>query len=103
MSEVVGAFEPTDGSSSAVASSASGSLLAILEQRIEGLVERFRGARKTIEELQSALEEREVQISELAGNAREMDKLKADLRKRVTGLIAQVNELERMQAEEVAE
>ena len=70
---------------------AAGRLLALLEERVSSLVERHAVARKTIEELQAALVERDARMSRMAS---EHDQLKAQLRERLSAVIERVAELE---------
>lgn len=78
-------------------------LMGVLEERVQSLVDRFRDARKTIEELQGAVEERDAQLANLKQRTGDADKLRRELKKRVNRLLDQVRELEKSHAEDRAE
>ncbi len=77
----------------------AGNLVDLLEERIASLVERHRDARKRIQELQDALDERDTRIDELEAGARGQGELRGELRERVSQLIDQIAELEQQQGE----
>ena len=78
-------------------------LVTLLEERVASLVERHRDARKRIEELSAALEEREATIADLSRRAGQDAELKQELRGRVGRLIEAVGELEQLRPEGRAE
>lgn len=92
---------PLDGSAAAARMTAG--LVTLLEERIASLVERHQGARKRIEELSAALEEREGAITELARQAGRHVEIQHEIRERVGHLIEQVGELEQLRPEGRAE
>ncbi len=69
-------------------------LVALLEERVGGLVDRYRGAQKGAEELRSRLDAAEAEISALHARVEEADRLRAALRERVESMIDQVRRLE---------
>jgi chromosome segregation ATPase len=75
-----------------------GDLLEVLTFRVESLVERHRKVRQEIEELSARLAEREKRIRELEKGMESAKRLRRDVGKRIDGLIAQVERLERAQA-----
>jgi chromosome segregation ATPase len=99
MSELRESFEP---SASPAARPGSGGLVGLLEERVTALVDRFREAKKTIDELQSALEERDTRLSDLTQRTDEADALRRDLKKRVNRLLDQVRRLEKVHGEDRA-
>lgn len=72
-------------------------LITTLEARVVALVERHREARKTIDELQLALEERDARLAELARRVEDHEQLRGRVRERVAGLIERVKQLENQQ------
>ena len=69
-------------------------LVGLLEERVGGLVDRYRGAQKGAEELRSRLDAAEAEISALHARVEEADGLRAALRERVESMIDQVRRLE---------
>lgn len=69
-------------------------LVGLLEERVGGLVDRYRGAQKGAEELRSRLDAAEAEISGLHARIEEADRLRAALRERVESMIDQVRRLE---------
>lgn len=69
-------------------------LVGLLEERVGGLVDRYRGAQKGAEELRSRLDAAEAEISALHARVEEADRLRAALRERVESMIEQVRRLE---------
>ena len=100
MSELRESFEP---SAQSAARAGSGGLVGLLEERVTSLVDRFSEAKKMIDELQSALEERDTRLSVLTQRTDEADALRRDLKKRVNRLLDQVRRLERVHGEDRAE
>ncbi len=74
-------------------------LISLLEERIHGLVERYRGAQKGTDELRSRLESAETEMGLLQARVEEADRLRQELRQRVQSLIEQVRRLESAAAE----
>ena len=81
------------------ASTAAGGLLVQLEERIEALVERHRESRGALQELRSALGDRDAAVASLEERIESADKLRSELRHRVGKLIEQVAEFHRHRAE----
>jgi len=73
-------------------------LVDLLEERVSGLVDRYRGAQKGAEELRSRLDAAEAEISELHVRVEEAERLRGTLRDRVLQLIEQVRRLEQVAA-----
>jgi len=96
MSDLGEAPDPWLGGDGASPQPAVG-LIITLEARVVALVERHREARKTIEELQLALEERDAQLAELARRMDDHEQLRGQVRERVSGLIERVKQLEDQQ------
>jgi predicted nuclease with TOPRIM domain len=69
-------------------------LVGLLEERVGGLVDRYRGAQKGAEELRSRLDAAEAEIGALHARIEEADRLRAALRERVESMIDQVRRLE---------
>jgi len=69
-------------------------LVGVLEERVGGLVDRYRGAQKSADELRSRLDAAEAEISALHARVEEADRLRGALRERVQVLIEQVCKLE---------
>ncbi len=74
-------------------------LLSLLEERVQGLVERHRGVQKGADELRSRLESVETEMGLLQARCEEADRLRQELRERVQSLIDQVRRLESASAE----
>jgi len=74
-------------------------LVTLLEERIHGLVDRFRDAQKGADELRSRLESAETEMGLLQSRVEEADRLREGLRVRVQSLIEQVRRLETASAE----
>jgi predicted nuclease with TOPRIM domain len=69
-------------------------LVGVLEERVTGLVDRYRGVQKGAEELRSRLDAAEADISALHARIEEADNLRGALRERIQLLIDQVRRLE---------
>jgi chromosome segregation ATPase len=69
-------------------------LLALLEERIGGLLSRYRELQKTAEELRSRLESAEAHTGALQARCDQSDDLRAELGARVGRLITKVSEIE---------
>ncbi|MBW2279663.1 MAG: hypothetical protein JRG82_02885 [Deltaproteobacteria bacterium] len=69
-------------------------LIGLLEERIHGLVDRYRGAQKGAEELRTRLDSAEADLGLLQARVEESDRLREELRGRVQSLIDQVRRLE---------
>ena len=69
-------------------------LVGLLEERVGGLVDRYRGAQKSADELRSRLDAAEAEISTLHARVEDADRLRGALRERVQVLIEQVCKLE---------
>lgn len=78
---------------------ANGSLMSVLEERVGGLVDRYRGAQKSADELRSRLDAAEAELSALHARVEEAERLRGALRERVQSLIDQVERLEAAAAE----
>ncbi len=72
-------------------------LITTLEARVVALVERHREARKTIDELQLAPDERDARLADLARRVEDHEQLRGQVRERVAGLIEHVKQLEHQQ------
>lgn len=70
------------------------SLVDLLEERVSGLVDRYRGAQKSADELRSRLDAAEAELSALHTRVEEADRLRGALRERVQLLVEQVRRLE---------
>ncbi len=99
MGEVGETLRAPLGAGGARSTSTAASLVTLLEERIASLVERYRGARKRIEELQTALDEREGRLAELNEEVLAHARLRSELRERVSRLIDQIAELEQVRGE----
>jgi predicted nuclease with TOPRIM domain len=71
-----------------------GDLVGLLEERVTGLVDRYRGSQKGAEELRSRLDAAEAEIGALHARLEETERLRGELRDRVVLLIDQVRRLE---------
>lgn len=69
-------------------------LVAVLEERLASLVERHREALKTIEELQTQLQDRRTQISELSRRVEQDEVLRDEARVRLVGVIERLIQVE---------
>ena len=81
----------------------AGSLFDLLEERVASLVERQRDARKSVEELDAQIEERDALVAALKEQLAAADDLKRDLHERVSRLIARIDALEAQQTASAGE
>ncbi len=97
--------DPGDGAGAKSAGAKEGEVLAhrpapgaglidVLEERVGGLVDRYRGAQKSSDELRLRLDAAEAEISALHARVEESDRLRGALRERIQLLIEQVRRLE---------
>lgn len=77
-----------------------GDLLKVLEERVARLVERHREAKQETQELSETVAERDRQIRELSKRLEASDRLRADVRKRIASLIAEVDKLQHAEADD---
>ena len=70
-----------------------GDLIATLGERVERLVERHRATRRAVDELGSALVERDRRIVELDAKLAAFERLRADLLGRIDALVVEVDRL----------
>ncbi len=75
-----------------------GDLIHTLALRIEALVERHHAAKRKIDELHEAGDERERRIRELERNLQASKKIRVEVARRIDGLISQVEKLEATRA-----
>ncbi|MCE2392237.1 MAG: hypothetical protein J4G09_12260 [Proteobacteria bacterium] len=71
-------------------------LLGVLERRVEELLDRHREALSSIEDLQAQLAERGREVERLAGEAAALRRVRDEVQGRVDGLIARVDEIEKL-------
>ncbi len=69
-------------------------LVGLLEGKVARLVERYRDARKTIEDLRGQLKDREQRIGELTDRVYTLGRVRDVARKRLDTLIAEVDRME---------
>ena len=93
MSDLGEAPDPWFGGDGASPQPAVG-LITTLEARVVALVERHREARKTIEELQQALEEREARLADLSRRVDDHEQVRGQVRQRISGLVERLKQLE---------
>ena len=77
----------------------TGDLIGVLEERVTGLVDRYRGSQKGAEELRSRLDAAEAELGALHARLEETERLRGELRDRVVLLIDQVRRIEDSAAE----
>ena len=77
---------------------ASDDLLAVLEQRVQRLVDRQRSVAETERDLREHIEDRDRLIRELNGKLEALEKLRAEAAARVDRLIEQVDLLAQVRA-----
>ncbi len=71
----------------------TGDLIGVLEERVTGLVDRYRGSQKGAEELRSRLDAAEAELGALHARLEETERLRGELRDRVVLLIDQVRRI----------
>ncbi len=69
-------------------------LFVLLEQQLQQLIERHRDSRKTIEEMQGVIGERDRQIALLEMQAGESVELRTRVASRIDGLVAEIDRLQ---------
>ena len=70
-----------------------GDLVATLRERVERLVERHRATRRAVDELGSALVERDRRIVDLDAKLAGFERLRADLLGRIDALVVEIDRL----------
>lgn len=85
---------PLPRSARATRGAVDGDLMLSLEERITSLVERHREALKTIEELQTQLQQRDAEVHALSQRLERRERVQDELRARLDRLIERIGEMQ---------